>query len=193
MRNTSKQKRDSHRASLISRPRRPGDISSASQLHCTLMQPIVQCGAVISPLSPDPGQPARPRSSRSIAWIIAGLGLAMVPGLAAPALAADDTLQRSQDHLRQFPFAANCEGNTNEMVACLWRQRNQSDRRLLRLLGSAELLEPWRASRRKVCGQAAAKAQGGSVYPIVWLTCENALNLELLRQIDRPLLQAPKP
>jgi len=35
----------------------------------------------------------------------------------------------------------------------------------------------------------AEKAKGGSVHPIVWLSCENPLNKELLRQIRRPLLQ----
>lgn len=116
----------------------------------------------------------------------------MVSALGDPLQAAEGTLQRSQEQRRQFPFAANCQGNTKEMVACLWEQRNQGDRRLLRLLGSAEL-EPWRASRHQVCGQAAAKAKGGSIHPIVWLSCENALNLELLRQIDPPPPQEPNP
>lgn len=108
----------------------------------------------------------------------------------APAQAADDTLGQSQQLLRQFPFQPNCDGNTQEMVACLWRTRNQADTMLLRLLGDGARLERWRAGRRQVCEIAAEKAKGGSVHPIVWLSCENALNKELLRQLRRPLLQS---
>jgi hypothetical protein len=89
-----------------------------------------------------------------------------------------------------FPFRSDCNGNTQEMVACLWDRRNGADTTLLRLLGRSDLLEGWRASRRQVCGVAARKAEGGSVHPIVWLSCENGLNRELLRQIQRPLLQS---
>lgn len=107
----------------------------------------------------------------------------------APAQAADDTLGQSQIQLRQFPFAPNCNGNTQEMVACLWQRRNQADQAFQALLGEVERLERWRSGRRQVCEMVAEKAKGGSVHPIVWLRCENALNKELLRQIRRPLLQ----
>lgn len=110
-------------------------------------------------------------------------------GQLAPVQAADDTLGQSQMQLRQFPFSPNCNGNTQEMVACLWQRRNQADQALQTLLGEAERLERWRSGRRQVCEMAAEKAKGGSVHPIVWLSCENALNKELLRQIRRPLLQ----
>jgi uncharacterized protein YecT (DUF1311 family) len=76
------------------------------------------------------------------------------------------------------------------MVACLWQRRNQADATLAGLLGKPELLEPWRSSRRQVCRRAAEKAIGGSIHPIVWLSCENGLNKELLRQIRQPLLQS---
>ena len=108
----------------------------------------------------------------------------------APAWGANDTLQRSREQLRQFPFRPDCGGNTREMEACLWQRRDQTDSTLAVLLVKPEILERWRASRREVCGQAALKASGGSVHPIVWLSCENALNQELLRQIRRPLLQS---
>lgn len=103
--------------------------------------------------------------------------------------AADDTLRESEELLRQFPFQPNCNGNIQEMVACLWLQRNQDDAALRQLLAQPELLERWRASRRLTCEIAAEKAKGGSVHPLVWLGCENSLNKELLRQIRRPLLQ----
>jgi uncharacterized protein YecT (DUF1311 family) len=96
----------------------------------------------------------------------------------------------SQGQLRHYPFAPNCAGNTREMVACLWQRRNQADNALATMLEGTERLEQWRASRRRVCEIAARKAEGGSVHPIVWLSCENALNKELLRQIRRPLLQS---
>jgi uncharacterized protein YecT (DUF1311 family) len=73
-------------------------------------------------------------------------------------------------------------------VACLWQQRNQGDGTLQRLLGSVELREQWRASRRRVCERAAAKAEGGSIHPIVRLSCENALNTALIDQLRQPLL-----
>lgn len=113
---------------------------------------------------------------------LSGMGLAR-------AEAADDTLSQSQVQQRQFPFAPNCRGNTQEIVACLWQRRNQADQSLQTLLGERARLERWRSGRRQVCEIAAEKAKGGSVQPIVWLSCENALNKELLRQVRRPLLQ----
>lgn len=128
--------------------------------------------------------------ARALPWL-AGLVLAVAGWRVSPAApAADDTLQQSREQLQRFPFQPNCGGNTQEMVACLWRRRNQEDATLARLLGKPEPLEQWRASRRLVCGQAAAQAQGGSIHPIVWLSCENSLNQELLRQLRKPLLRS---
>ncbi|MEB3323928.1 MAG: hypothetical protein VKM17_01165 [Cyanobacteriota bacterium] len=120
-----------------------------------------------------------------LAWTLAGFLVTISP---APARAAADTLQGSQEMRKQFPFQANCNGNTQEMVACLWERRNREDRVLGALLGEKERLEDWRASRRRVCEVAARKAEGGSTHPIVWLSCENALNRELLRLLKQPLL-----
>jgi uncharacterized protein YecT (DUF1311 family) len=108
----------------------------------------------------------------------------------SPAKAVEATLKQSQELLRQFPFQPNCNGNTQEMVACLWQRRNQADQALQTMIGDAERLERWRSGRRQACEVAAEKAKGGSVHPIVWLSCENALNKELLRQLRRPLLQS---
>lgn len=140
--------------------------------------------------APDPAHgPHRRPAWRHRAWL-AGLALAALTGLGfAPGNAAEESLQQSREQLRQFPFQPNCGGNTQEMVACLWQRRNQTDATLRGLLGRPELLEQWRSSRRQVCGLAARKARGGSIHPIVWLSCENDLNQELLRQIRRPLLQ----
>ncbi|MFM7236600.1 MAG: lysozyme inhibitor LprI family protein [Cyanobium sp.] len=116
------------------------------------------------------------------------LGLLVTGG--APVLGMEDSLQRSQEQIRSFPFTPNCAGNTQEMVACLWERRNQVDATLGEVLKDAERLEQWRTTRRGVCEIAAAKAKGGSVYPIVWLSCENTLNKALLRQLRKPLLQS---
>lgn len=116
------------------------------------------------------------------------LGLLVLGG--APVLGMEDSLQRSQEQIRAFPFTPNCAGNTQEMVACLWQRRNQVDATLGEVLKDTERLEQWRATRRRVCELAAAKAQGGSVHPIVWLSCENSLNKALLRQLRTPLLQS---
>lgn len=105
----------------------------------------------------------------------------------APAQAADDTLAQSVQWLRQFPFRPDCDGNTQEMVACLWQQRNQADARLQRLLGSPTLLEQWRSSRRQVCERAGAKVTGGSLEPIVRLGCENTLNINLIQHLTQSL------
>jgi uncharacterized protein YecT (DUF1311 family) len=105
-----------------------------------------------------------------------------------PTKAADDTLPQSVQQQQRFPFRPDCGGNTQEMVACLWRQRNQADATLQRLLGSSALLEQWRASRRQVCERAAAKAEGGSIHPIIWLGCENRLNAALIKEIRQPLV-----
>jgi len=90
--------------------------------------------------------------------------------------------------LWRFPFRPDCDGNTQEIVACLWRQRNQDKAMLQRLVGSTALLEQWRTSRRQVCERAAAKAEVGSIQPIVWLSCENKLNHTLIKQINQPLI-----
>ena len=105
----------------------------------------------------------------------------------APSQAADDTLPESIQWLRQFPFRPDCDGNTQEVVACLWQQRNQADARLQRLLGGPALLELWRSSRRQVCDRAGAKVAGGSLEPIVRLSCENTLNTNLIQQITQSL------
>jgi uncharacterized protein YecT (DUF1311 family) len=107
-------------------------------------------------------------------------------GLAA-AKAAAETLQQSERQLSQFPFRPNCAGNNQEIVACLWQRRNQADLKLKALLRSPALLEQWRSSRRQLCAKAAAKAEGGSLYPLVALGCENSLNNTLIEQISRPL------
>ncbi|MDM7953830.1 MAG: lysozyme inhibitor LprI family protein [Cyanobium sp. CZS 25K] len=116
--------------------------------------------------------------------------------LAAPALAASpptsslppppETLAQSIRGLKAFPFQPDCDGNTQQIVACLWRQRNQADQRLLALMDAATL-EPWRASRRRACEWVAARAEGGTLLPIVWFRCENALNQTLLKQLTTPL------
>ncbi|WP_254977591.1 lysozyme inhibitor LprI family protein [Cyanobium sp. ATX 6A2] len=105
-----------------------------------------------------------------------------------PAQAADDTLRQSMRQLGRFPFRPDCDGNTQEIVACQWRHRNQDDATLERLLGSTALLEQWRASRRRVCEQAAAKAEGGSIHAVVWLSCENNLNAALITELSQPLV-----
>jgi len=146
-------------------------------------------------ITPFPTVPARPSPLRPAArtWVFGLACLVMATGAvigSPPAGAAEDTLRDSREQLRQFPFQPDCAGNTQEMVACLWKRRNQGDATLEGLLGTPALLEQWRTSRRWVCRQAAQKAEGGSLHPIVWLSCENALNRELLRQIRRPLAQS---
>jgi len=53
----------------------------------------------------------------------------LLPMVLAPvqAQAVDDSLEQSVEQLRRFPFQPECDGNTQEIVACLWRQRNQDD------------------------------------------------------------------
>lgn len=136
-----------------------------------------------------PPLPARWGRAWLAAPLLAGLGGAAWDLGALPRQAGAETLRQSRDQRGHFPFRADCAGNAQEMVACLWERRNADDQDLLRLLGGPASLEPWRASRHQVCGRAAAKAQGGSVFAIVWLSCENDLNAALLRQIRKPLLQ----
>ena len=126
---------------------------------------------------------------RFVALTLALMGgaLLMPAAGAAPLKAPAETLQQSVQDLKAFPFKPNCDGNTQEIVACLWLRRNQDDAKLKRLLGSPALLEQWRAMRKQVCGKAAAKAEGGTIQPIVWVGCDNALNAALLKQITEPL------
>jgi hypothetical protein len=134
----------------------------------------------------------RPGQRLPLLTLLASLALAppLVGVASSPARAVEDSLEQSREQRRQFPFQPDCGGNTREMVACLWERRNQGDAALAKLLGRPEILEPWRSSRRQVCRQAAEKARGGSIHPIVWLSCENGLNQELLRQLRRPLLES---
>jgi hypothetical protein len=128
--------------------------------------------------------------------LLGGMAWALVGWIASspsPVRAANDTLQESQDLRKQFPFQAKCDGNTQEMVACLWERRNREDQVLGTLLGEAARLEQWRASRRRVCEVGAQKGLGGSIHPILWLRCENGLNLELLRLLKQPLLHNAGP
>ena len=135
--------------------------------------------------------PARRRGAHLVGPIVSGVALALSAASGpAPTRAGEASLRQSQEELRQFPFQPDCGGNTPEMVACLWQRRNQADATLAGLLERPELLEHWRSSRRQVCRRAAEKASGGSIQPIVWLSCENGLNKELLRQIRQPLLQS---
>jgi hypothetical protein len=139
---------------------------------------------------PAPPSPRGPAGGAWVSWLM-GLVLAIGTGIAPPSAGAgEDSLRQSREQLSRFPFQPDCGGNTQEMVACLWQRRNQDDATLESLLGSPGRIEPWRSSRRQVCRQAARKAEGGSLHPIVWLSCENALNRELLRQIRRPLTQS---
>ena len=135
------------------------------------------------------GLPLPPVKTRFAALNLALLGAALLMPVAgaAPVKPAAETLQQSVQDLKAFPFTADCDGNTQEIVACLWRRRNQDDAKLQRLLGSSALLEQWRAVRKQVCGKAAAKAEGGTMKPIVWVGCDNALNATLLEQIIQPL------
>lgn len=123
-------------------------------------------------------------SLRLLLLFPAVMATALIP---LPAQAADDTLRQSVQQLGRFPFRPDCDSNTQEIVACLWRQRNQDDAALQRLLSSSALLEQWRASCRQVCERAAAKAEGGSIQPIIWLGCENKLNAALIKEISQPL------
>lgn len=97
-----------------------------------------------------------------------------------------ETLPQSIDLRSRFPFAPNCNGNTKEMLACLWRQRDRQDQRLQSRLGGSSELELWRAVRQRVCRRAAERGAGGSIAPLLGLECELALNTTLLDQIGTP-------
>ncbi len=99
-----------------------------------------------------------------------------------------ETLPESIALRRQFPFRPDCNGNTKEMLACLWRQRDRQDQRLQPLLGGPQELERWRAVRQRVCRRAAEKGSGGSIAPLLGLECELALNTSLLSQITTALV-----
>ena len=59
---------------------------------------------------------------------------------AAPASSEQPTLQESVMRRKAFPFAADCEGNTQELVACAWQQRDTTDSQLLHKLGGVASL-----------------------------------------------------
>jgi hypothetical protein len=120
-------------------------------------------------------------------------GALAIPGSASaeapPASEAPESLSQSIQRRREFPFPPRCDGNTQEMVACLWQRRNHGDLRLRRLLGNEQELERWRATRLAVCRGSAERGAGGSIQPLLWLGCENALNSTLIEQITSPLLR----
>jgi len=120
-------------------------------------------------------------------------GALAIPGTASaeapPASEAPESLSQSIQRRQEFPFPPRCDGNTQEMVACLWQRRNHGDLRLRKLLGNEQELERWRATRLAVCRGSAERGAGGSIQPLLWLGCENALNSTLVEQITSPLLR----
>jgi hypothetical protein len=116
-----------------------------------------------------------------------------IPGSASagapPASEAPESLSQSIQRRQEFPFTPLCDGNTQEMVACLWQRRNHGDLRLRKLLGNEQELERWRATRLAVCRGSAERGAGGSIQPLLWLGCENALNSTLVEQITSPLMR----
>jgi len=108
---------------------------------------------------------------------------------APPANETPENLSQSIHRRKEFPFPARCDGNTQEMVACLWQRRDRSDLRLRKLLGNEQVLEHWRAARLAVCRRSSERGAGGSIQPLLWLGCENALNATLIEQITSPLLR----
>jgi hypothetical protein len=146
--------------------------------------------------------PTSPRSTpltRRIAPISTSLALlALGLGLVCPAAGAEnpgspaasevrESLSQSIQRRKDFPFTPLCDGNTQEMVACLWQRRDRGDLRLRKLLGNEQELERWRATRLAVCRGSAERGAGGSIQPLLWLGCENALNNTLIEQITSPL------
>ena len=108
---------------------------------------------------------------------------------APPAGETPESLSQSIQRRKEFPFPARCDGNTQEMVACLWQRRDRGDLRLRKLLGNEQALEHWRAARLAVCRRSSERGAGGSIQPLLWLGCENALNATLIEQITSPLLR----
>jgi hypothetical protein len=106
-----------------------------------------------------------------------------------PASEGRESLSESIQRRREFPFKPRCDGNTQEMVACLWQERDRDDLRLRHLLSDEQHLEGWRQARLAVCRRAADRGAGGSIRPLLWLECENALNSTLIEQITSPLLR----
>jgi len=130
-----------------------------------------------------PAAGAGPKSAGTLA--IPGSTSAEAP----PASEAPESLSQSIQRRKDFPFPPRCDGNTQEMVACLWQRRDRGDLRLRKLLGNEQELERWRASRLAVCRGSAERGAGGSIQPLLWLGCENALNTTLIEQISSPLLR----
>jgi len=100
-----------------------------------------------------------------------------------------ESLSQSIQRRQEFPFPARCDGNTQEMVACLWQRRDRGDLRLRRLLRNENTLERWRTARLAVCSQSAERGAGGSIQRLLRLGCENNLNTVLIEQIISPLLR----
>jgi len=117
-------------------------------------------------------------------------GTRAIPNAGAqPASEATESLSQSIQRRREFPFPTRCDGNTQEMVACLWQRRDRGDLRLRRLLGNENTLERWRTARLAVCHRSSERGAGGSIQPLLWLGCENNLNTTLIEQITSPLLR----
>ncbi len=146
------------------------------------------CGAAPAGLALDPSALAQTTAAPApgLAAPVAGRGTpapALLPAPTRPAAQSSETLPQSIERRRAFPFRPNCEGNTQELVACLWQRRDQLDGRLLELLGGSRELEGWRSARHGVCRRPAERGRGGSIGPILWFSCENALNTTLLQQL----------
>lgn len=131
------------------------------------------------------------RLSANLALLALTLGLfPPVPhSWAQPPGQTSESLSQSIQRRKDFPFHPHCDGNTQELVACLWQQRDHGDLRLRKLLSNEQDLEHWRSARLAVCRRSADRGSGGSIQPLLWLGCENALNADLIEQITSPLLR----
>ncbi|WP_115019437.1 DUF1311 domain-containing protein [Synechococcus sp. UW140] len=91
--------------------------------------------------------------------------------------------------LLEIPASAatpHCPGMTTiEMQACAAKQRDQSVNALRQKLPTADL-EQWKAVTSKVCKQAFAPYQNGSIYSQLVVGCTDQLNQSLLDQF-KPL------
>lgn len=126
----------------------------------------------------------RPLPLRSLAAssvIFSLIWLAPMPAKPQPQQSLDESIQRRS----QFPFRANCAGNTREIVACLWSRIDGQDIELRRRFRNEASLEQWRQGRRSGCQLVAERFKGGSSWPIYLMSCEEELNGKLLEALKR--------
>jgi hypothetical protein len=104
-----------------------------------------------------------------------------------PANETPENLSQSIQRRKDFPFPASCDGNTQK---CWPACGNGGTAATSACANCSATNRCWSIGTPASWHSAAAQASGvagGSIQPLLWLGCENALNATMIEKITSPL------